>query len=150
MPLSAGLLANINAYHEALTAYRAGEPDGVIRLCSEAALRAVHNGTALAEDFRRLRSSWRDKITARADSAVWPAIDLLVKRPVVNRDVLEKTRVRLPARHPSHGRPGRSRHSGRRGEVQTRPLLEGPDVLDLLDAFTPINFAQSTGRRRTA
>ena len=88
-PVSAGLLANIEAYHRALGAYREGDPEPIIVLCAEASFRAIRNGTRLAEDVISIAESWRGRVKARADSAVWPVLELLESRPVVNAAVLE-------------------------------------------------------------
>lgn len=90
VPVSAGLLTNVNAYHLALTAYRDGDPEPIINLTSEASLLAIENGTHLATDVMGIRESWRTKVKARADSAVWPVLDLLSRQPVVNQDSLTK------------------------------------------------------------
>lgn len=88
-PISAGLLADIGAYHRSLDAYRDGNPEPIITLCSEASFRAIKNGTQLAEDVTSIAESWKTKITARKDAAVWRVIELLESRPVVNAAVLE-------------------------------------------------------------
>ncbi|MGO4651150.1 Fic family protein [Arthrobacter sp. 2RAF22] len=88
VPVSAGLLANVGAYHAALTAFRAGDPELIITVTSEAAFRAIENGTTLANDVVAITEGWADRITARRDSAVWPVLDLLASQPVVNAAVL--------------------------------------------------------------
>ncbi|PRA14150.1 cell filamentation protein Fic [Arthrobacter sp. MYb211] len=88
-PVSAGLLADIGAYHRSLDAYRAGNPEPIITLCSEASFRAIWNGTQLAEDVTSIADSWKAKIKARKDAAVWRVLELLESRPVVNAAVLE-------------------------------------------------------------
>lgn len=89
-PVSAGLLANISAYHRSLDAYRDGNPEPIVTLCSEASFRAIKNGTQLAEDVTSIAESWKTTIKARKDAAVWKVLDLLESRPVINAAVLEK------------------------------------------------------------
>jgi Fic family protein len=84
VPVSAGLLADVAGYHAALTAYRAGDPDPVVRLCVDATFRAITNGRALAAELAEIREGWRSAITARRDSAVWQAADLFLARPVLD------------------------------------------------------------------
>lgn len=43
VPVSAGLLADVEGYHAALTAYRTGDLDPIVRAFADASLRAVHN-----------------------------------------------------------------------------------------------------------
>ncbi|APF41895.1 cell filamentation protein Fic [Neomicrococcus aestuarii] len=89
-PVSAGLLSDIGEYHRSLDAYRDGDPEPIITLCAEAAFRAIANGTQLAEDVSSIADSWRSKIKARKDAAVWRIIELLESRPVINADVLNE------------------------------------------------------------
>ncbi|MFC9352840.1 Fic family protein [Arthrobacter sp. NPDC057013] len=89
VPVSAGLLADVHNYHDALTAYRAGDPERIITVTAEASFLAIDNGTRLADDVVAITTSWADKIKARRDSAVWPVLDLLARQPVVNAAVLE-------------------------------------------------------------
>lgn len=89
VPVSAGLLANVGAYHDALTAYRHGDPEPIVTVTAEASFRAIDNGTRLAEDVVAITEGWSSRITARSDSAVWPVLDLLARQPVINAAVLE-------------------------------------------------------------
>jgi Fic family protein len=89
VPISAGLLANVGAYHDALSAYRSGDPEPIITVTAEASFRAIDNGTRLANDVLAITEGWASKITARRDSAVWPVLELLTRQPVVNAVVLE-------------------------------------------------------------
>jgi Fic family protein len=89
VPVSAGLLANVGAYHSALTAYRAGDPEPIITVTAEASFRAIDNGTRLAKDVVAITEGWASKVTARRDAAVWPVLELLARQPVVNAAVLE-------------------------------------------------------------
>lgn len=90
VPISAGLLTDVTAYHRALTAFRAGDAGPVLTLTAEAAFRAVENGTALARDVERITTGWRVRITARRDAAVWRVLDRLAAQPVINAAVLQE------------------------------------------------------------
>ncbi|MDQ4490838.1 Fic family protein [Sinomonas sp. ASV486] len=89
VPISAGLLVDVLAYHRALDAYRDGDPDEIVRMGSTAAFLAIENGRRLAADIRSAREGWDGKVTARADNAVWRVMDLLERQPVVTSRVLE-------------------------------------------------------------
>lgn len=89
VPVSAGLLADVHIYHDALTAYRAGDPERIIIVTAEASFLAIDNGTRLAADVVAIHESWAEKVKARRDSAVWPVLELLARQPVVNAAVLE-------------------------------------------------------------
>ncbi len=88
VPVSAGLLADTDAYFDALTTYRRGDPFPIVTQFAEAAFKAVANGRELADDLREIRRRWQQLVKARSDSAVWRLADLLLRRPVVNARVI--------------------------------------------------------------
>ncbi|MEP9394556.1 Fic family protein [Gordonia sp. VNK1] len=143
VPVSAGLLADTDAYFAALTAFRHGDLVPIVQRFTDASIRAVGNGRQLVTELRDIRERWGESITARKDAAVWRVADLLVRRPVVNGVVL-RDELGISTDHPR-------RHVG--------PLLDAgivveftdrsrnrawraPEVLDALDAF-----AERAGRR---
>ena len=146
VPVSAGLLADVSGYHAALTAYRAGDPDPVVRLCVDATFRAITNGRALAAELAEIREGWRSAITARRDSAVWQAADLFLARPVLDAaQVAAALGIAVPNAH---------RHLERlveAGVLTSFPLYRrargwrADAVLAALDAF-----AARAGRRARA
>jgi hypothetical protein len=97
VPVSAGLLNDVNGYHEALAAYRQGDPDRIILLTAEATFRAIDNGRQLAGDITVARDRWKDTIKARRDAAAWKIADLLARQPVVNARLLEDRLGLAPA-----------------------------------------------------
>lgn len=143
VPVSAGLLANVKGYHQALTLYREGDPDTIIEQCAEAAFLAIDNGTTLADEVSAISSSWREKITARRDAAVWKVLDLLARQPVVNAATVQ-SRLGL-----DYMRSKRAMDS-----LETVGIVVGvdkfkqgrfwraPEMIDALDAF-----AERAGRR---
>lgn len=84
VPVSAGLLVNVDAYFEALTAYRDGDPEPIVQRVAEASYAAINNGRELVQDLRAIREDWRQRVHARRDSAAWRIVDLLVRHPVIN------------------------------------------------------------------
>lgn len=88
VPVSAGLLTDTNSYFQALTAYREGDPAPIVERLSEASILAVINGRQLVADLQTIRGQWDAKITARRNSAVHRVADLLIKRPVVNAQLI--------------------------------------------------------------
>ncbi|MGD9621715.1 MAG: Fic family protein [Mycolicibacterium sp.] len=88
VPVSAGLLADTNAYFAALTSYRDGDAAPIVERFSQATVLAIANGRQLVADIRGIRENWNAVISARSDSAVWKVADLLTRRPVVNAALL--------------------------------------------------------------
>lgn len=88
VPVSAGLLVDTSSYFQALTAYREGDPAPIVQRLSEASMLAVVNGRQLVADLQTIRRKWASQITARRGSAVHRVADLLIKRPVVNAQLV--------------------------------------------------------------
>ena len=88
VPISAGLLAIRDDYFDALTAYRRGEVEPILRCVAEAARNGTHIGERLVGTLRQVRADWAEKVTARAGSAAWSMLDLLLRQPVVTARVV--------------------------------------------------------------
>jgi Fic family protein len=89
-PISAGLLANTDAYFEALGSYRDGDPAPIVEQLSSASVLAVVNGRHLVGDLRSIRERWNSQIKARRDSAVHRVADLLIRQPVFDALTLQR------------------------------------------------------------
>src|SRR5690606_38527150 len=83
VPVSAGLLRDTDAYFSALTDYRAGHPDAIVSIVSEASFAAVSNGRALVGDIQTVAASWDRRVVARSDSSVHRVKKYLLGQPVV-------------------------------------------------------------------
>lgn len=83
VPISAGLLVNTGSYFDALTRYRAGDPEPIVRQFVDATFYAVGTGRRLVDELCAVRAAYRERTIARADSVVWPLIDSLIAQPVV-------------------------------------------------------------------
>ena len=90
VPVSAGLLADLSSYFDALTEYRAGDHEPIVKLAAEATFRAIANGRALVRDLREIHDEWRKEITARKDAAVWRLADLALRQPVLDSEIVQR------------------------------------------------------------
>lgn len=84
VPVSAGLLGDVDGYFAALGAYREGEPTAIVDCFIHASFAALSNGRKLAGDLRDTRTRWQGQIRARRDAATWRIADLLLRHPVIN------------------------------------------------------------------
>lgn len=84
VPISAGLLRDVDRHFEVLTSYRQGDPEAIVARVAEAAQAAVANGRQLVSDLRLIRAGWNDRIHARKDAGAWRVADLLVRQPVID------------------------------------------------------------------
>ncbi len=84
VPVSAGLLTDTDRYFDALTAYRAGDPQPIVERFAEASFDSVVNGRRLVEELRDVRAAWRESITSRRQAIVWRALDVVLRNPVLD------------------------------------------------------------------
>lgn len=83
VPVSAGLLADLEGYYAALTAYRSGDLEPIVNALAHATSRAVHNARQLVSDLDQLRETWSDRLSARRSSNAWRLLDVLLSQPVL-------------------------------------------------------------------
>ncbi|MBA3277791.1 MAG: Fic family protein, partial [Geodermatophilaceae bacterium] len=88
VPVSAGLLADTQAYFDTLTAYREGDPAPIVAKLANASFAAVANGRLLVSDLNRIREAWNDKLVARRGSAARRLADVLLRQPVIDAAVV--------------------------------------------------------------
>ena len=84
LPISAGLLHDIDAYMGALDAYHAGDIDQIVTCVADAIELAVVIGSRIASDVDEVLEGWLALSTDRADSASHLLPALLVEQPVVD------------------------------------------------------------------
>jgi Fic family protein len=143
VPVSAGLLTNIDAYFGALTEYRKGDPVPIVERLVAASYSALDNGRVLVDDLRALRGDWRTRIKVRQGASAWKAADVILRHPVVD--------AKLIATELGVARPNAYRAIAPLVEAQVlieftdkrrNQLWRAPEVLEALDAF-----AARAGRR---
>jgi Fic family protein len=146
VPVSAGLLADTDAYFEALTRYREGELEPIVEQFTRATFAALTNGRQLIEELHRIDTSWREQIAARRGASAWRIAALLLRRPVVNAAVLGAELGIAPQNVYRSLQP--LLDAGVLVEFTARKrnqLWRAPEVLDALD-----RFAARAGRRNRA
>ncbi len=84
VPISAGLLVDVDEYFAALTSYREGDAEPIVLKVADASYAAVSNGRTLVRDLRDIRANWDDRIRARRGAVSWRVADLVLRQPVVN------------------------------------------------------------------
>lgn len=143
VPISAGLLAEVDCYFDALTAYRAGDPTPIVGRVADASYAAVTNGRQLVADLSAVRASWNERLRVRRDAAGWRIADLLLRQPVINARVVSAELGIAPQNVYRSLAPlvmaGILTSSGR----QRDRVWRSDEVLHAIDAF-----ARRAGRRR--
>ena len=84
LPVSAGLLHDVDAYMASLDSYHEGDPVAVVATVTDALEIALVLGRRAASDIRQVLAGWGELITERAGSAIHRLPALLVEHPVVN------------------------------------------------------------------
>ena len=143
VPVSAGLLADVEGYHAALTAYRAGDVEPIVRQFTDASRRAVNNARRLVADIEHIRLSWDERLKARRNSNAWKLLDVLARRPVLNSAVAaEELGVKRPNIYPPLRALVEAGIVKSKAEHQLGPFWRSDEVLAAIDAF-----AERAGRR---
>lgn len=144
VPVSAGLLADVPRYHRALTEYRKGNVDPIVRIFAEAAFRAVENSTQLVADLREIRQSWNSRLTARKNSNAWRLLDILIEHPVLNSaTAAEELGVAQPNIYPPLKALVDAGIAKSKAEHRLGPFWRSDEILSAIDAF-----AERAGRRQ--
>lgn len=143
VPVSAGLLVDLEGYFAALTAYRDGDVRPIVAALATGALTAVTNARELVAELQRIRAGWADVVAARRDAAAWRVADLLLRQPVIDaatvaREIGVASGNAVRALEPLLASGIVTEFSGRR----RNRLWQAREVLDAIDAF-----AARAGRR---
>lgn len=143
LPVSAGLLADVDGYHRALTAYRTGDINPIISAFSDAALRAVGNTRQLITEMDDIRASWNDRLTVRRSSNAWKLLDILLRRPVLDSATAA---VELGVQQPNIYPPLKALVEAgivkSKSEHRLGPFWRSDEILAAIDCF-----AERAGRR---
>lgn len=143
VPVSAGLLADIDGYHDALTAYRAGDVEPIVARFAEASLRAVVNARELVSDIDVIASGWRERVRARSDSGVWRVLDVVARTPVVDAALIAaELGIRAQNAYPLLRELTEQAVLTARTEHRFGTLWRSDEVLHAID-----RFAERAGRR---
>ena len=91
VPVSAGLLHDVEGYYGALTAYRRGELRPIITAFARAASYAVVNGRQLVRDIDSIQADWDNRMRGlRSDAAARRVSALAIAHPVLNSDIVAR------------------------------------------------------------
>ena len=143
IPVSAGLLTDTTAYFHALTDYRQGYVETIIRQFINASFRAIGNGRILVDDLERVYERWSEDLASRRGSAARRLLPQLLNQPAVNiAYVVSATGVALSAAQRAVEQLEEAGILTRVGGGQRNRAWIAHDVIDALDGF-----AERVGRR---
>ena len=143
LPVSAGLLSDIDTYIAGLTSYREGQLTPIIQCVTDATFAALANSRQLVEHLSGLHEDWASRLSVRSDAAARRLLRLLPAQPVLNTSYVT-TSLSISAVAAARAITELSvagilsqTSLGRRNRI-----WECPEVLEALDAF-----AERAGRR---
>jgi Fic family protein len=146
VPVSAGLLADIDGYHQALTAYRAGGLEPIVAQFAEASARAVVNARKLVADIDQVRAGWRARVRARSDSGVWRVLEVVARTPVVDAPlVARELGIRPQNAYPLLRELTEQGVLSAKSEYRVGTFWRSDEILKAVDLF-----AERAGRRQRA
>lgn len=91
VPVSAGLLIDVDQYHDALTEYRDGNVSPIIEQFASASLRAIPNGRRLIADIDGVGEKWVGSIRPRRGSAKQRLIEYALHQPVFTAEMAARS-----------------------------------------------------------
>lgn len=143
VPVSAGLLTDTSAYFQALTDYREGYVETIIRQFINASFRAIGNGRTLVEDLEQVYEGWSESLASRRGSAARRLLPHLLNQPAVTIAYVETaTSVALSAAQRAVEQLEQAGILKRVGDAKRNRAWIAEDVIEALDAF-----AERVGRR---
>lgn len=82
VPVSAGLLGDVEGYFAALTAYQHGDAAPTLRAGTEASHRSIANTARLVDELRAIRARQQEQLSMRKDSRAWDPLAYAYEQPV--------------------------------------------------------------------
>ena len=135
-PISAGILIDPSHYFNALTQYRAGDLEPILRVVGESSIDGAALGRHLVEDLVARHEAMRQAVTARKGAAAHRLVDLLVAQPAVNtRLVTQRLKISEVAAGSAIDRLVGDGILEPASENRRNRVWIAPTVLDALDAF---------------
>jgi len=143
LPVSAGLLADLEGYHGALTAYRGGDVEPIVLAFAHAIARAIRNTRTLVAELDDVYALWESRLHARRNSNAWRLLDVLMRRPVISAALAaQELGVKRPNVYPPLHALTESGIVKSKNEHRLGPFWRADDVLAAID-----RFAERAGRR---
>ncbi|MHB1251196.1 MAG: Fic family protein [Acidimicrobiales bacterium] len=89
VPVSAGLLSDVEAYFDSLNDFRSGNPVTIIELMAHATFDAIDNGRILAADLQGYEEDWHGRLKVRSDSTAWRVANLILRHPAIDSSLVQ-------------------------------------------------------------
>lgn len=139
LPVSAGLLHNIDRYLESITRYQEGDSLSVIEELLDALELALALGEMVAHLVDEVLANWGDCITERAGSSMHRLPALLIQHPVVNVSFLaEKLEISPRAAQNLVARACEYNMLRAFGNRRRGTFYQADDIIDILEQASSV------------
>lgn len=146
LPISAGLLTDIDRYFAALNDYQHGLVEPIISAFTAATLTTAANAHQLADELTEIRKGWKERVTARSDSAVWLVLDQALKSPAISSTSIAANLDMTP--HRARAAIEQLENAGilhTNSKARRNKVWIVTDVVDAVEAFMDRTRRQRTG-----
>ena len=139
VPVSAGLLHDIDRYMQALSSYQQGDPEPIIDQLADALDSAIVIASLTSARVAEIDDAWRERITERAGAKIHELPALLWEQPVVDSAYIAQ-RLGMTRRAATDLINRACSYEILRplGRVQRGDFYQAPDAVDLLDEISSI------------
>lgn len=134
LPLSTGLLSNVDAYMTALDAYHDGLIGPIVEQLLDALELAIALGSKLSGQFDALLSGWNDSFVERKGAKIYELPALLIEQPVVNTayvanklDISERAARDLIVKACDYG------VLSKMGNAQRGAFYQAPELIEIIE-----------------
>lgn len=140
LPVSAGLLHNIDGYMASLDAYHDGDYEAPVIQLLDALEIACVVGKMAAKRLDGVIEMWSSALTQRKGSSIYRLIDVLVEQPVVNRSYLAD-RLQITTRAASSLISAACEHGMLRpvNKSQRATFYQSDDVIEVLEDISDMH-----------
>lgn len=143
VPISAGLLTDVSGYHEALTSYRRGDLEPIVRQFAEASADAISNSNVLIGELRETAAAWANRAKPRPGSQLERVLSYAARQPVFTAGTLAAAlAIAAPNVYPHLRKLAELGILKQKPEHKIGQVWRADDVLQALD-----RFAERAGRR---
>lgn len=146
VPISGGLLVDVDEYFAAIVAYQAGDPGPIVRQFADAARRATTNARQMLHEIGDVRGAWSGRVSARSGSGAQRLLDVFARRPVMTAiTAAGELGVAVPNVYPALRRLETAGVIQASSDMNLTRVWRADEILQTIDDFT-----ERSGRRRLA
>lgn len=139
VPVSAGLLHDVDRYMQALSSYQQGDPEPIIDQLADALDSAIVVASLTSARVAEIDDAWRERITERAGAKIHELPALLWEQPVADSAYIAQ-RLGMTRRAATDLINRACSYEILRplGRAQRGDFYQAPDAVDLLDEISSI------------